>query len=246
MTSPPPRHPHAPRPGAAPGCGAPASSRCCGSSEIIDTAAGQPARRGGDPAGRPRRAERHPVRATAPRRLRSPDRQHRAAAGPRLPDPAVRRGPVGRASPPGVGRRRRRARGSSAALGTVHIGASGLVFGWLTYLIVRGLVTRRPGRSWSGWRCCCCTAARCGACSPASRGSRGRATCSARSAGCGGLVAVRATGAGGVPPRSLRSPARRTPQRMVPALSLASEREMTIRWIWLVPSKICMTLASRM
>ena len=29
-------------------------------------------------------------------------------------------------------------------LGTVHIGASGLVFGWLTYLIVRGLFTRRP------------------------------------------------------------------------------------------------------
>jgi membrane associated rhomboid family serine protease len=31
-------------------------------------------------------------------------------------------------------------------VGTVHIGASGLVFGWLTYLIVRGLVTRRPGQ----------------------------------------------------------------------------------------------------
>lgn len=30
--------------------------------------------------------------------------------------------------------------------GTVHIGASSLVFGWLTYLIVRGLVTRRPGQ----------------------------------------------------------------------------------------------------
>jgi membrane associated rhomboid family serine protease len=29
-------------------------------------------------------------------------------------------------------------------VGTVHIGASGLVFGWLTYLIVRGLFTRRP------------------------------------------------------------------------------------------------------
>jgi len=29
-------------------------------------------------------------------------------------------------------------------VGTVHIGASGLVFGWLTYLIVRGLVTRHP------------------------------------------------------------------------------------------------------
>ena len=36
------------------------------------------------------------------------------------------------------------------------------------------------------------------------------------------------------------------PQPMTPASSLASEREMTIRWIWLVPSKICMTLASRM
>ncbi len=30
-------------------------------------------------------------------------------------------------------------------VGTVHLGASGLVFGWLTYLIVRGFVTRRPG-----------------------------------------------------------------------------------------------------
>lgn len=29
-------------------------------------------------------------------------------------------------------------------VGTVHIGASGLVFGWLTYLIARGLFTRRP------------------------------------------------------------------------------------------------------
>ena len=36
------------------------------------------------------------------------------------------------------------------------------------------------------------------------------------------------------------------PRVMDPALSLASEREMTIRWIWLVPSKICITLASRM
>ncbi|WP_107766581.1 rhomboid family intramembrane serine protease [Nocardioides terrigena] len=31
-------------------------------------------------------------------------------------------------------------------VGTVHLGASGLVFGWLTYLIVRGFVTRRPGQ----------------------------------------------------------------------------------------------------
>lgn len=31
-------------------------------------------------------------------------------------------------------------------VGTVHIGASGLVFGWLTYLIVRGFVTRRLGQ----------------------------------------------------------------------------------------------------
>lgn len=31
-------------------------------------------------------------------------------------------------------------------VGTIHIGASGLVFGWLTYLILRGFVTRRPGQ----------------------------------------------------------------------------------------------------
>lgn len=30
--------------------------------------------------------------------------------------------------------------------GTVHIGASGLVFGWLVYLLVRGLFSRRPGQ----------------------------------------------------------------------------------------------------
>lgn len=30
--------------------------------------------------------------------------------------------------------------------GTVHIGASSLVFGWLSYLILRGFVTRRPGQ----------------------------------------------------------------------------------------------------
>lgn len=29
---------------------------------------------------------------------------------------------------------------------TVHIGASGLVFGWLVYLILRGLFTRHPGQ----------------------------------------------------------------------------------------------------
>ena len=33
---------------------------------------------------------------------------------------------------------------------------------------------------------------------------------------------------------------------MRPASPLASERAITIRWIWLVPSKICITLASRM
>jgi membrane associated rhomboid family serine protease len=29
--------------------------------------------------------------------------------------------------------------------GSVHVGASGLVFGWITYLVVRGFVTRQPG-----------------------------------------------------------------------------------------------------
>lgn len=33
-----------------------------------------------------------------------------------------------------------------APVGTVHLGASTLVFGWLTYLLVRGLVSRRPGQ----------------------------------------------------------------------------------------------------
>jgi membrane associated rhomboid family serine protease len=30
--------------------------------------------------------------------------------------------------------------------GTLHLGASGLVFGWLTYLILRGFFSRRPGQ----------------------------------------------------------------------------------------------------
>jgi membrane associated rhomboid family serine protease len=30
--------------------------------------------------------------------------------------------------------------------GTVHLGASTLVFGWLSYLLVRGFVSRRPGQ----------------------------------------------------------------------------------------------------
>jgi len=34
--------------------------------------------------------------------------------------------------------------------GTLHIGASGLVFGWLTYLIVRGFFSRRPGQITAG------------------------------------------------------------------------------------------------
>ena len=33
-----------------------------------------------------------------------------------------------------------------AGAGTSHIGASGLVFGWLTYLVVRGFFARRPGQ----------------------------------------------------------------------------------------------------
>ena len=33
-----------------------------------------------------------------------------------------------------------------APAGTVTLGASGVVFGWLTYLIVRGLYTRAPGQ----------------------------------------------------------------------------------------------------
>jgi membrane associated rhomboid family serine protease len=33
-----------------------------------------------------------------------------------------------------------------AAPGTVHIGASGIVFGWLTYLILRGFFSGRPGQ----------------------------------------------------------------------------------------------------
>ena len=33
-----------------------------------------------------------------------------------------------------------------AGAGTSHIGASGLVFGWLTYLVLRGFFARRPGQ----------------------------------------------------------------------------------------------------
>ncbi|WP_408898176.1 rhomboid family intramembrane serine protease [Nocardioides sp. R1-1] len=32
-----------------------------------------------------------------------------------------------------------------AGSGSVHLGASGLIFGWLTYLVAQGLVDRKPG-----------------------------------------------------------------------------------------------------
>ena len=67
--------------------------------------------------------------------------------------------------------------------GSIHVGASGVVFGFSTYLIARGWFNRRPGQIaiglvvvvlWGGVLLAGCSRA---------RGSRGRATCSGRSAG---------------------------------------------------------------
>ena len=37
---------------------------------------------------------------------------------------------------------------------TIILGASGLIFGWLTYLLARGIWSRRPAQV--AWRCSCC------------------------------------------------------------------------------------------
>ena len=62
--------------------------------------------------------------------------------------------------------------------GTIHIGASGLVFGYLAYLVARGFFAAKPLWVLGGVIVRCSTAACCGACCPA-RGSRSPATCSA-------------------------------------------------------------------
>ncbi|CPZ67630.1 rhomboid family protein [Mycobacteroides abscessus] len=59
---------------------------------------------------------------------------------------------------------------------TNHIGASGLIFGWLTYVIVRGSSTAVWGRSSSVPSSSSSTAACCGACCPDSSGCPGRDT----------------------------------------------------------------------
>lgn len=68
-----------------------------------------------------------------------------------------------------------------AGSGENHIGASSLIFGWLTYLIIRGIFTRKAGRSCSDSSYCSSTAECCGESSPATRSCRGKDTSSGRS-----------------------------------------------------------------
>ena len=67
---------------------------------------------------------------------------------------------------------------------TSTIGASGLIFGWLVFLLVRGFFARSLGRSRSPSSCSRSGAACCSVCSRARRRSRGRGTCSGRWPGC--------------------------------------------------------------
>ena len=86
---------------------------------------------------------------------------------------------VGRASPPAP------PSGCISPAGSVTLGASGVVFGWLTYLIVRGLYTRAPGQIALGVvRVPVLRRPAAGACSPPTAASPGRPTSAARSAAC--------------------------------------------------------------
>ena len=86
--------------------------------------------------------------------------------------------------------------------GTIHVGASGVVFGFSTYLIARGWFNRRPGQiaiglvSWSRSGAACCSAG-----SSRARGSPGRATCSAPSADSWRRACWREATPSGRPPR---------------------------------------------
>ena len=66
---------------------------------------------------------------------------------------------------------------------TNHIGASGLIFGWLAFLIVFGFFTRKVWEIVVGVSCCSSTAASCSASCPAPRACPGRAICAVRSRG---------------------------------------------------------------
>jgi membrane associated rhomboid family serine protease len=64
---------------------------------------------------------------------------------------------------------------------SIHVGASGLIFGYLGYLLARGYFERSLGAVCSAWPRCSCTAACCGGFSRANPAFRGKATCSASS-----------------------------------------------------------------
>ena len=69
-----------------------------------------------------------------------------------------------------------------APANTVHIGASGIVFGYAAYLVARGVYSRSVVQIGLGSSCSRSGARRCCAASCRRTASRGRATCSAPSA----------------------------------------------------------------
>ena len=84
---------------------------------------------------------RHLHRAVAAPRVGAPDRQLDPVPPPRHPGPARRLAPLG----VGDAHHRHRLRARRLALlapGSITVGASGIVFGWLTYLLVRGFYSR--------------------------------------------------------------------------------------------------------
>ena len=60
--------------------------------------------------------------------------------------------------------------------GSVHVGLSGVIFGFLGYLLARGVYERRLSAILLALIRSCCTGARCGGCSRSRRASRGRGT----------------------------------------------------------------------
>ena len=90
------------------------------------------------------------LRAAAALELASPDRQHRTGADPRLPDDARRavalhlrhRDHLDPRRLRHLADRQHRRAVLRGCVETNHIGASGLIFGWLAFLIVFGFFTR--------------------------------------------------------------------------------------------------------
>ena len=112
-----------------------------------------------------------------------PDRQHPAVPRLRVPGAGGRDRAVRGGHRDDLGARRP-GRLAHRALRQRDVGMSGVIFGWLVFLLARGFFARSGRRScWPSW-CSSSGAGSCSVCCRASRASRGRGTCSERSPGC--------------------------------------------------------------